>query len=157
MLEGRQIFPNLTVEENLAVARTARAGRPPRFELDDVFSLFPPLADLRHRGGWALSGGEQQMLAIGRALMASPRLLLLDEPSLGLAPLVVDTVFSAIGQVKAEVPILLVEQNTTKALTLCDRAYVMAQGEIVLSGTAAELADRQALMDAYLGQADAHR
>ncbi len=157
VLEGRQIFPNLTVDENLAVARTARSGRTARFEADDVYDLFPSLAGLRGRGGWALSGGEQQMLAIGRALMASPRMLLLDEPSLGLAPLIVDAVYEAIDQVKAEVPILLVEQNTTRALALCDRAYVMSQGKIVLAGSAAELSDRQALMDSYLGQTDAHR
>lgn len=149
--EGRRVFPNLTAHENLLVGRSARAGRPESFSIDDVYDLFPALVPLRRRGGWALSGGEQQMVAVGRALVASPRLLLLDEPSLGLAPKVMQVVFGALTQVKERVPVLLVEQNTAKALELCDRAYVVAKGKIVLSGATADLEDRDALMASYLG------
>jgi branched-chain amino acid transport system ATP-binding protein len=152
--EGRRVFPSLTVHENLQVATSARAGRPPLFSIDDVYDLFPPLGPLRGRAGWALSGGEQQMVAIGRALVASPRMLVLDEPSLGLAPIVVDAVFDALRQVRAQVPVLLVEQNTDLALDLCDRAYVLAEGHVVLSGSSAELQGDQALIDSYLGRHD---
>lgn len=151
--EGRHVFPNLSVQENLLVGASARAGRPPLFEVDDVYGLFPGLVDLRRRGGWALSGGEQQMVAIGRALLAAPRLLLLDEPSLGLAPTVVDSVFGVLAEVARQVPMLIVEQNTERALDLAQRAYVLVKGEVVLSGTAADLSDREALMASYLGQA----
>lgn len=155
--EGRHVFPNLTVHENLLVGASARAGREAQFELDDVYGLFPPLADLRKRGGWALSGGEQQMVAIGRGLLAAPRLLLLDEPSLGLAPTVVDAVFGVLAEVGRRVPLLLVEQNTDRALALAHRAYVLVKGGIVLAGDAAELSDRDALMASYLGQTAAER
>ena len=155
--EGRHVFPNLTVHENLLVGASARAGREARFDLDDVYGLFPPLADLRRRGGWALSGGEQQMVAIGRGLLAAPRLLLLDEPSLGLAPTVVDAVFDVLAEVGRRVPLLLVEQNTDRALALAQRAYVLVKGGIVLAGDAAELSDRDALMASYLGQTAAER
>jgi branched-chain amino acid transport system ATP-binding protein len=146
------VFPNLSVQENLLVGASARAGRAPLFEVDDVYGLFPKLVDLRRRGGWALSGGEQQMVAIGRALLAAPRLLLLDEPSLGLAPTVVDSVFGVLAEVARQVPMLIVEQNTERVLDLAQRAYVLVKGEVVLSGTAAELSDREALMASYLGQ-----
>lgn len=149
--EGRHVFPNLTVHENLLVGASARAGREPRFDLDDVYDLFPQLAGLRRRGGWALSGGEQQMVAIGRGLLAAPRLLLLDEPSLGLAPAVVDAVFEVLAEVGRHVPLLLVEQDTERALRLARRAYVMVKGRLVAAGDAAELSDRDALMASYLG------
>jgi branched-chain amino acid transport system ATP-binding protein len=152
--EGRRIFPNLSVHENLLVGTTARHGRPPTFSVDDVYDLFPALTALRGRAGWALSGGEQQMTAVGRALVGSPRLLMLDEPSLGLAPVVVSAVYRALADVKARVPLLLVEQNSAVALHLCDRGYVLAGGKVELTGTAAELGDRTALLASYLGQGD---
>ena len=134
-------------------ARPLDAGRATEYGIDEVYELFPPLVPLRNRDGWALSGGEQQMVAIGRALVAGPRLLLLDEPSLGLAPIVTR---SALRRAEAEIaertPILLVEQNTAMAFSLCTRACVMVAGQIVLTGTADELHDRSALVASYLGE-----
>ena len=153
--EGRHVFPTLTVHENLQVGVTASQGRP-GMSYDDVYDLFPALAKLRDREGWALSGGEQQMVAIGRALVAAPRLLLLDEPSLGLAPIVVKAVFGALREIRARTPILIVEQNTTQALKLADRAAALVAGKIVLQGSATEMSDRGALLDSYLGQKEAH-
>jgi branched-chain amino acid transport system ATP-binding protein len=150
--EGRHVFPSLSVQENMLLGRLARGRRRSTFELEDVFGLFPALRQIRGRGGWALSGGEQQMVAIGRALMGAPRMLLLDEPSLGLAPKMASTVMSALQRVRGEVAILVVEQNTALALNACDRAYVQVEGEVVLSGTAAELGDRKTLLDSFLGQ-----
>jgi branched-chain amino acid transport system ATP-binding protein len=149
--EGRHVFSALTVHENLQVGQTARSGRTPVFSIDDIYELFPPLKPLCKRLGWALSGGEQQMVAIGRALMASPRLLMLDEPSLGLAPIMVRAVYGALARVKAEMPILLVEQNAAVALKLCDRGYVLLSGDVALHGSTTELGDRQAMLDSYLG------
>jgi branched-chain amino acid transport system ATP-binding protein len=149
--EGRHVFPTLTVHENLQVGATAARGRP-GYSFDDVYDLFPALVRLRDREGWGLSGGEQQMVAVGRALVAAPRLLLLDEPSLGLAPIVVKAVFAALAEVRSRTPILLVEQNTAQALTLADHGTVIVQGKAVLTGGADELSDRSAVLASYLGQ-----
>jgi branched-chain amino acid transport system ATP-binding protein len=149
--EGRHVFPTLTVHENLQVGVTAARGRAGQ-SFDEVYDLFPALVPLKEREGWALSGGEQQMVAIGRALVAAPRVLLLDEPSLGLAPIVVKAVFAALAEVRSQTPILLVEQNTAQALTLADHGSVMVHGEVVLRGSAAELGDRSAVLASYLGQ-----
>jgi branched-chain amino acid transport system ATP-binding protein len=149
--EGRHVFPTLTVDENLMVGETGRNKRKPLFTKDAVYDLFRPLAGLRKRYGWSLSGGEQQMVAIGRALMASPQLLMLDEPSLGLAPIVTRGVYGALAEVKDEMSMLVVEQNAGAALRLCDRGYVLLSGRCVLSDSAAHLGDREALLDSYLG------
>jgi branched-chain amino acid transport system ATP-binding protein len=149
--EGRHVFPTLTVEDNLLVGRTSRGKRKVLFALEDVYELFPAIAGLRKRYGWSLSGGEQQMVAIGRALMAAPRLLMLDEPSLGLAPIVTKAVYRALSEVKSEVSLLIVEQNAAVALSICDRGYVLMSGKCVLTADAEELGNRQALLDSYLG------
>jgi branched-chain amino acid transport system ATP-binding protein len=151
--EGRQIFGSLTVRENLLLGASARSDRS-SFDADMqmVFELFPILGERISQRAGTLSGGEQQMLAIGRALMAKPQLLLLDEPSLGLAPLVVNRIFDVIRRLKESgVTILLVEQNARKALAVADRAYVLETGLVGLSGPAAELARDPAVEQAYLG------
>jgi len=150
--EGRRVFPSLNVHENFQVGAIAGTGRTEGFSIDDVYDLFPPLQPLRKRDGWALSGGEQQMVAIGRALVAKPRILLLDEPSLGLSPKFTQAVYGALAQVSDRIPLLLVEQNTVMALKHCTRAAVMVTGKLVLEGTAEDLADREALVASYLGE-----
>jgi branched-chain amino acid transport system ATP-binding protein len=151
--EGRQIFGSLSVRDNLMLGAVARRDRSAiGTDLDRVFDLFPLLKERLGQAGGTLSGGEQQMLAIGRALMGRPRVLLLDEPSLGLAPLIVARIFEVIARLKAEgVTILLVEQNARKALAVADRAYVLETGRIILSGTASELAANPEVERAYLG------
>ena len=119
-----------------------------------MLNLFPALAPLRKRDGWALSGGEQQMVAIGRALMAGPRMLMLDEPALGLAPIVVAELFAALREVSSRLPMLIVEQNTTMALRVCTRAHVLVGGQIVMSGPSTELGGRRELINQFLGQTD---
>ena len=152
--EGRAIFANLSVAENLEMGAYLRRDRKQNANnLDRVFTLFPRLKERRKQSGGTLSGGEQQMLAIGRALMASPRLLLLDEPSLGLAPLLVHTIFGAIDLINREgTTILLVEQNANAALKHSHRAYVMETGGVVMEGPSAELANDPKVKEAYLGQ-----
>jgi branched-chain amino acid transport system ATP-binding protein len=152
--EGRQIFAGLTVLENLRLGAFSRGThRGIAEDLERVFSCFPPLQERQHMAGGLLSGGEQQMLAIGRALMARPRLLLLDEPSLGLAPMVVRSILQTIRMIsEAEgLTVLLVEQNTELALRMAQRAYVLETGRVVLSGTAEELRQNEAVRAAYLG------
>jgi branched-chain amino acid transport system ATP-binding protein len=151
--EGRQIFAGLTVRDNLMLGAIQRRDRGAFDQvLERVFEFFPVLKERYGQPGGTLSGGEQQMLAIGRGLMSRPRLLLLDEPSLGLAPLMVGRIFEVISRLKAEgVTILLVEQNARKALDVADRAYVLETGRIIVSGAARELAANPDVERAYLG------
>jgi len=153
--EGRRIFPGLTVFENLI---TGTASRPRnKAEVDEdlalVFGLFPRLKERLKQGGWSLSGGEQQMLAIGRALMGRPSLLMLDEPSLGLAPIVIEQVFDRILELnkRTGLGVLLVEQNSAMALEIASRAFVLETGVITLSGSSADLANDPRIREAYLG------
>lgn len=152
--EGRLVFGRLTVHENLRLGAYQRKdGASVRQDIDRVYALFPRLLERRTQLAGTLSGGEQQMLAIGRALMSRPRLLMLDEPSLGLAPLIVLRIFGVIRQLHAEgVTILLVEQNAHLALTVADRAYVLETGEVRLAGAAKELIDNPEVRKAYLSQ-----
>ncbi len=151
--EGRQIFPALTVEENLKIgAYRIRKSTDWRDKLGDIFEYFPALSDRRQQKGGTLSGGEQQMLAIARGLMAEPELLMLDEPSLGLAPLIVKDIFKIIKKINSEgVTILLVEQNANMALKVANRAYILETGEMVHSGNAKDLASDEKVIEAYLG------
>ena len=150
--EGRQLFAPLTVEDNLKLGAWTRRNGNLAPELARVYELFPMLAELRRAAAGALSGGQQQMLAIGRALMAKPRLLLLDEPSMGLAPNLVDHVLTVIRALKdGGLTILLVEQNARAALAIADRAYVLETGRMTLSGTAADIQGDRRVREAYLG------
>jgi branched-chain amino acid transport system ATP-binding protein len=151
--EGRGVFGRLSVRENLEMGAYHRRDKNIAQDLDKIFALIPRLAERRNQTGGTLSGGEQQMLAIGRALMSRPRLLLLDEPSMGLAPLMVQKVFETIQSIAREgVTILLVEQNARLALALAGRGYVMESGRITLAGEASALLNDQRVREAYLGE-----
>jgi branched-chain amino acid transport system ATP-binding protein len=151
--EGRQVFPEMTVQENLEIGAyvpKAKAERAQTLEL--VYSIFSRLADRRRQLAGTMSGGEQQMLAVGRGLMLKPRLLMLDEPSLGLAPVMTDVTFEKIGEIhKMGTAILLVEQNVSRALSLVQRAYVLESGKVIMHGSSAELAGNKQVQAAYLG------
>ena len=151
--EGRKIFPSLTVLENLELGSYIPAAKARRREgLDRVFALFPRLKERERQAAGTMSGGEQQMLAIGRALMARPRVLMLDEPSLGLAPIIVKEIFRIIGEInRLGTTVLLVEQNTRQALALSRRGYVLENGRVVLEGSGAELLGNEHVKRAYLG------
>ena len=150
--EGRGVFAKLTVEENLDMGAYTRRDKGIKDDLDRVFELFPRLEERKKQFAGTMSGGEQQMLAIARALMSNPRLLLLDEPSMGLAPVLVDGVFDTVQQIKNEgVTILLVEQNAHMALQIADRGYVLQSGEVALSDTAANLQQNETVQKTYLG------
>jgi branched-chain amino acid transport system ATP-binding protein len=150
--EGRRIFPNLSVLENLELGSFARARAHRAANLERVFGIFPRLKERTRQVAGTMSGGEQQMLAIGRGLMAEPRLLILDEPSLGLSPLLVEELFGLVGQLHAQgLAILLVEQNVAQSLEIAQRAYVMENGAIQFSGTSSELLATDRLRQAYLG------
>ena len=150
--EGRGIFGNLTVLENLRLAAYLRRDGQIQGDLEEVFRLFPRLGERRHQWGNTLSGGEQQMLAVGRALMSRARLLLLDEPSMGLAPMLVREIFRVILRINRQgTAILLVEQNANLALEVAHRAYILETGEIILSGPASELRHHPQVLEAYLG------
>ena len=151
--EGRQVFPEMTVRDNLEIGAYHAAARPHRGDsYQRVCEIFPILGERGNQLAGSLSGGEQQMLAIGRALMARPRVLLLDEPSLGLAPVIVDSIFEVLGQINREgVAVLVVEQNVVEALELASRGYVLEQGRIVKEAPAADLLDDPDVRAAYLG------
>ncbi|MDY3019745.1 ABC transporter ATP-binding protein [Candidatus Pseudoscillospira sp. SGI.172] len=150
--EGRRVFLQMSVEENLEMGAYTRPGSEVDPGLEKVYAQFPRLKERRKQTAGTLSGGEQQMLAMGRALMSSPRLLMLDEPSMGLAPILVDQIFDIIQSLhKAGTTILLVEQNAQMALSVADRGYVLETGKIVTSGTGAELLNDESVKKAYLG------
>ncbi len=150
--EGRRVFLQLTVEENLEMGAYTRPGSEFDASIKDVYERFPRLLERRKQIAGTLSGGEQQMLAMGRALMSHPELLMLDEPSMGLAPILVDQIFDIIKELHAAgTTILLVEQNANKALGVADRAYVLESGRVKLSGTGKELAESDEIRKAYLG------
>ena len=161
VLEGRRVFEHLTVRENLLAGAYTRRGRgvAVEAELERVFAYFPRLAERRRQTAGHLSGGEQQMLALGRALMARPRMMLLDEPSLGLAPILVESIFEIVERINREegVAILLVEQNARLALSVADYGYVMEGGRVVLEGDAAELRANEDVKEFYLGLGDSGR
>lgn len=153
-MEGRRIFGTLSVEENLVLGAGSATSRQRRERLDAIYSVFPILADRRNQSGTAMSGGQQQMLAVGRSLMSAPQLIVFDEISLGLAPIAVDRVYEALQAIKdSGVAVVLVEQNIARGLSLADRAYVLSQGQIALSGTTAEVQASPALASLYVGEA----
>ena len=150
--EGRRVFPRLSVLENLQTGAYSQSGGASAADLERVFGLFPRLKERIRQKAGTLSGGEQQMLAIGRGLMARPKMLLLDEPSMGLAPILVEQIFAIVQAINKEgVTILLVEQNAAMALAICHRGYVLETGKIILEGTATELSGNDRVREAYLG------
>jgi branched-chain amino acid transport system ATP-binding protein len=150
--EGRRIFQNMTVQENLEMGAYTRKPSEVKDSIDNVFQRFPRLYERRKQIGGTLSGGEQQMLAMGRALMSKPKLLMLDEPSMGLAPILVEQIFDIVKELNnAGTTILLVEQNAQMALSIADRGYVLETGKIVLSASASDLLENDAVKKAYLG------
>jgi branched-chain amino acid transport system ATP-binding protein len=151
--EGRQVFPEMTVQENLEIGSYVPKAKAQRARsLDLVYSIFPRLADRKTQLAGTMSGGEQQMVAVGRGLMLQPRLLMLDEPSLGLAPVMTDVTFEKIAEIhKMGTAILLVEQNVSRALSLVQRAYVLESGQVIMHGSSAELANNKQVQAAYLG------
>jgi branched-chain amino acid transport system ATP-binding protein len=152
--EGRKLFPRMSVHENLEMGAFQRGDRPAiREDLDRVFTLFPRLQERRHQRAGTLSGGEQQMCAIGRALMARPKLLMLDEPSMGLAPIFVEKIFEIVVEINQQgTPILLVEQNALMALDVADRGYVLETGRVALADEAKALRDNEQVRKTYLGE-----
>ena len=157
--EGRRVFPGLTVRENILLGGSNRRGVPRRaleHETDGMLEFFPALRPLEHALGWTLSGGQLQMVAVARGMMAKPRLLLLDEPSLGLAPLIVQQVFRIIAEIRQRgTTVLLVEQNAHMALSVADRGYVLETGNLLVSGKPSELWNNPAVRAAYLGGSQA--
>ena len=155
--EGRHVFPGLTVQQNLEVGSVAWRGIKAvdvSEDIEKVFDLFPRLKERRKQLAWSLSGGEQQMLAVGRALMGRPKLLMLDEPSMGLAPIVIDEMFEKIVEInKQGTPVLLVEQNALLALEISSRAYIIEGGNITIQGKSSDLAKDERVREAYLGKA----
>ncbi len=151
--EGRKLFPEMTVRDNLLLGGFSRAARPHQAErLEQVFAIFPRLRERERQVAGTLSGGEQQMVAIGRGLMAGPRLLMLDEPSLGLAPILVEEMFGVVEEINRQgVTVLLVEQNTEHALAIAHRGFVLESGRVALAGTGAELLANERVREAYLG------
>ncbi|GAC1470914.1 MAG: ABC transporter ATP-binding protein [Candidatus Dormibacteraceae bacterium] len=151
--EGRRLFPRMSVHDNLLMGAYIRSDKPGiATDMERIFVLFPRLKERLTQIAGTLSGGEQQMLAMGRALMARPKLLMLDEPSLGLAPILIETIFSIVREINAQgTPVLLVEQNATKALEVAHRAYVLETGSVVQSGTGKELLASEEVQKAYLG------
>ncbi|MBZ0305618.1 MAG: ABC transporter ATP-binding protein [Anaerolineae bacterium] len=154
VIEGRPLFRHLTVEENLRVGGMIyKGGRESKHDIERVYNYFPKLRDMRKRTSGYLSGGEQQMLVIGRALMSHPKLMMLDEPSLGLAPMLVEEIFEIVGEIRKQdhISVLLVEQNAHAALGLADYGYVMENGRIVMDGPADALANNEDIKEFYLG------
>ena len=153
--EGRRIFPGLTVKENIMIGSSARGNLSRaqlESEVEEMFEIFPPLERLSSALGWSLSGGEQQMLAVARGLMSKPKLLLLDEPSLGLAPIIVQQLFATIRKIRERgMTILLVEQNANMALSVADRGYVLVTGNLTVEGTPEQLLNNDEVRSAYLG------
>jgi len=151
-LEGRHIFSNLTVMENLSMGSYLRKDKEIGKDLEYVFHLFPRLLEREKQSAGTLSGGEQQMLAVGRALMQKPKLIMMDEPSLGLAPIIIQGIFEIIKQINRDgIPVLLIEQNSNAALQVADRGYVIETGEIIMSDKAENLRNNAAIRDSYLG------